>query len=154
MKERFPYQHLNVDATGGFIQDGPRITEDNVSKGNTFDAGLDIKSAETVVIYPGRRHLISTGIHLEILPGYVGLIWARSGLAVEHGIMIGAGCIDSTYRGEVKVLLFNMGDGPYRVYEGERIAQLLTVPVNIGMYIPIPRLSSSERLGGFGSSGS
>ena len=144
----------SVDATGGFVLNTPDITEDNLSKKNIYDAGLDIKAKENLVIYPGCRALISTGIHLEILPGYVGLIWARSGLAVKHGIMVGAGCIDVTYRGEVKVLLFNMGDAPFVVRKGDRIAQLLTVPINIGMYTTEAYLSGTERgTAGFGSSG-
>lgn len=147
------YNQIQVDASGGFVKDTPDA-DDNLTKQNLYDAGLDIKSRETVRIDPGERALVSTGLYLEIFPGYVGLIWARSGLAVKHGIIVGAGCIDSSYRGEVKILLFNMGSESFVVKKGDRIAQLLTIPINIGMYIPVPYLSNTERgKDGFGSSG-
>jgi len=152
MRQKY-YNHITVDASGGFVQSTPE-SDENLTKNNIYDAGLDIKSRETVRIDPGQRALVSTGLYLEILPGYAGMIWARSGLAVKHGIMVGAGLVDSTYRGEVKVLLFNMGDKTFVVRKGDRIAQLVTVPINIGLYIPVPYLSSTKRgEDGFGSSG-
>lgn len=152
MRKKF-YRQIEIDASGGFFKQNINNYE-NLTKSHTYDAGLDIRSEEEFTFLPGERKLVSTGVHLEILPGYVGLIWARSGLSVNHGIMIGAGCIDATYRGEVKILMFNMGDEEYTVRKGDKIAQLLTIPINIGMYLEVPYLSPTERGDdGFGSTG-
>jgi len=152
MRKRY-YRQIELDVSGGFMLESPDGTN-NLTKKHLYDAGLDIVSREDVRLYPMQRRLISTGLYLEILPGYVGLIWDRSGLAVDYGIMIGAGCIDATYRGEVKVLVFNLGERMYKIHAGDRIAQLITIPANIGMYIPVPYLSDSPRgESGFGSSG-
>lgn len=151
MRKKY-YRQIEVDASGGFMQNSNFY--ENLVKEHTYDAGLDIRSNEEFTFLPGERKLVSTGLNVEILPGYVGLVWARSGLAVKHGIMIGAGCIDATYRGEVKVLMFNMGDEEFTVKKGYKIAQLITVPINLGMYLEVPYLSPTERGDdGFGSSG-
>ena len=143
-----------IDFNGGFVKSDIMTTPDNLSKDRVYDAGLDIRSAKDVVLVPGERVLVPTGLYLEIFPGYMGLIWARSGMAFKHGVIVGAGCIDATYRGEVKVLLFNLGHECVSILKGDRIAQLLTVPVNLGMYIPVEYLSGTERgEDGFGSSG-
>ena len=74
------------------------------------DAGADLRAVETRIIAPRGRELVATGIHLELPEGYAGLIWPRSGPAVKLGLDCGAGVIDSHYRGEIKVLLFNHSD--------------------------------------------
>ena len=88
------------------------------------DAGADLCAAADSVIPARGKMLVSTGIRLALPEGHVGLIWPRSGMAVKHGIDCGAGVIDSQYRGEVKVLLFNHSDGEYFIQKGDRIAQL------------------------------
>ena len=89
------------------------------------DAGADLRAAEPKIIAPRSRELIATGISLELPDGYVGLIWPRSGLAVKRGLDCGAGVIDSHYRGEIKVLLFNHSDTEIQIQSGDRIAQLI-----------------------------
>ncbi len=98
--------------------------------------------------------LVSTGIRLALPDGYVGLIWPRSGMAVKHGIDSGAGVIDSQYRGEVKVLLFNHSDGEHFIKKGDRIAQLLVQKIETVEFLPVDNLDSTERASsGFGSTG-
>ena len=88
-------------------------------------AGADLRASEPVEIAPGGRAAVPTGVRLQIPPGHVGLVWPRSGLAVRHGIDTLAGVIDSDYRGEVRVVLVNHGDEPFRIARGDRVAQLL-----------------------------
>jgi dUTP pyrophosphatase len=129
-----------------------------LTKKHDEDAGLDIMSAERVTILPLSSVVISTGLFLEIPFGHVGLIWSRSGLSCNHDIEVGAGCLDSSYRGEVKVHLYNHSkDHAYNVEYGDKIAQLLTVPIRTKRYESV---ESKEDLGitergekGFGSSG-
>jgi len=123
-------------------------------KRHIFDAGLDIKSNEEIIIEPNARKLLSTDLYIKIPNEYVGIIWSRSGLSVKHGIQVGAGCIDSTYTGEVKILLYNFGDKPFKVNVGDRIAQLLTIPINIENYEYVKELDETDRgENGFGSTG-
>lgn len=110
-------------------------------------------SADTTVPARGKS-LILTGIRLALPLGYVGLVWPRSGLAVDHALDCGAGVIDSQYRGEIKVLLFNHGDEDYHVKSGDRIAQLLIQKVETVEFIPIDDLDRTARgEAGFGSTG-
>ena len=88
-------------------------------------AGADLRASEPLEIAPGGRAAVPTGVRLQIPPGHVGLVWPRSGLAVRHGIDTLAGVIDSDYRGEVRVVLVNHGDEPFRIARGDRVAQLL-----------------------------
>ncbi len=125
-----------------------------LTKKRQADAGLDIASNETITINPHSRATIKTGLYLEIPFGFVGLLWSRSGLSAKHGIEVGAGCIDSEYRGEVKVVLYNHSDTLYTVKEGDRIAQLLTMPVNLSEYEKVDKLTETSRSStGFGDSG-
>ena len=121
-------------------------------------AGMDIRAylAEPVVIEPGRRALIPTGLFMEFEPGYEVQIRARSGLAAKHGIGLvnGVGTIDSDYRGEIKVALINMGEDAFEVKNGDRIAQMVVAPVVRAEVEPAEELSDTERgKGGFGSTG-
>lgn len=121
---------------------------------SAFNAGQDIRSAEDITIPKRSSVLISTKLFIAIPTNFVGLIWPRSGLSVKHNIECGAGCIDSNYRGEVKVHLYNHGDTDYEIKTGDRIAQLLTMPVSLQEYAPVDELPSSDREeSGFGSSG-
>lgn len=122
------------------------------------DAGFDIPTLEDVNIPPGVSRLIRTGIHLAIPLGYVGLVRDRSSTAMK-GAMCGAGVIDSSYRGELKVLLYNLGSEPLSFKAGDRIAQLVCVPHLIGENTlcvdSLERLGETDRgAGGFGSTGS
>ena len=118
------------------------------------DAGADLTASEKKVIPARDRSLVATGIHLEIPEGHVGLIWPRSGLAFKKGIDCGAGVIDSHYRGEIKVLLFNHSDSEFQIEPGDRIAQILIQKVERAQFIPSKKLSETARNeGGFGSTG-
>lgn len=121
------------------------------------DAGFDMRSAETFDLEPFERRLVPTGIALEIPEGYAGLIIPRSGLAAKHGISIvnAPGLIDSGYRGEICVSLINLDkDRRFHVEEGDRIAQLVILPIPNTSFSAVDALSSSNRgTNGFGSSG-
>ena len=118
------------------------------------DAGFDLRAAEELVIEPGERKLTPTGLRLAIPEGFAGLVWDRSGLAAKHGVHCLAGVIDSGYRGEVKVVLQNLGSEPFTVERGMRIAQLLVQPVAQAELVRVENLEDSARgEGGFGSTG-
>jgi len=119
-------------------------------------AGLDIASAENLTLEPGARHAFATGFAIEIPPGYEVQVRPRSGLAIRHGItcLNTPGTIDSDYRGEVKVILANLGDEPFEVRRGERIAQLVPAPVLRAHFTEVHELEETARgSGGFGSTG-
>jgi dUTP pyrophosphatase len=117
-------------------------------------AGADLRAREAVVLPPGARAAVATGLHVEIPAGHVGLVWPRSGLAVRHGIDTLAGVIDSDYRGEVRVVLVNHGEAPFRIEAGDRIGQLLVQKVERASYSRAGALEITARgEGGFGSTG-
>lgn len=119
-------------------------------------AGLDITSAEDLVLEPGMRHAVGTGFAIEIPPGFEVQVRPRSGLALKHGItcLNTPGTIDSDYRGEIKVILVNLGAEPFAVRRGERIAQLVPAPVLLAEVTEAEALGESARgAGGFGSTG-
>lgn len=121
-------------------------------------AGLDLASAagEPIVIAPLGRAGVPTGWALEIAEGYEGQVRPRSGLASKHGVTVvnAPGTIDSDYRGEVVVLLVNLGAEPYTVAPGDRVAQLVIAPVTQAAVVEVDQLSETERgAGGFGHSG-
>jgi dUTP pyrophosphatase len=120
------------------------------------DAGADLHSAEGVVLLPGERHIVSTGIAVAIPLGFAGFIHPRSGLAAKHGITIvnAPGTIDSSYRGEIKVILLNTGKYPYQINPGDKIAQLVIQPVITALFESVNELDITARNdGGFGSTG-
>jgi len=117
-------------------------------------AGADIRASAAAEIPPGGRAAIPTGLKVQIPDGHVGLVWPRSGLAVRHGIDTLAGVIDSDYRGEVRVVLANLGPEPFAVAPGDRIAQLLIQRVERATFLPSSSLGDTARGGGgFGSTG-
>lgn len=122
------------------------------------DAGLDLRAAEEAHIGPGERWKVGTGIAVEIPGGHAGLVVPRSGLAERHGISLvnSPGVIDAGYRGEIGVILLNTDPAEiFRVAPGDRIAQLVIVPVAELEPVEVEALTESERgTGGFGSSGS
>ena len=119
-------------------------------------AGFDLHSIEDVVLKPGERKLIGTGLAFEIEYGYEVQIRPRSGLAFKHGITVlnSPGTIDSDYRGEIKVLLINHSDEEFEIKKGDRIAQAVVASVIQAEIVEVEELSSTERgEGGFGSTG-
>jgi len=127
------------------------------SRGSQYAAGLDLYAAERTFIWAAERKVISTGISIEIPNGYYGQIAPRSGLAVKHGIMTMAGIIDSDYRGEVKVVLYNSTINrleKFEVQPGDRIAQLILLAVADFPIEVVTELSDTARAeSGFGSTG-
>ena len=117
-------------------------------------AGADLRASEALEIAAGSRAAVATGVRMEIPPGHVGLVWPRSGLAVRHGIDTLAGVIDSDYRGELKVVLVNHGDEPFRIAPGDRVAQLLVQRVERVRFTATEQVADTARgSGGFGSTG-
>jgi dUTP pyrophosphatase len=121
------------------------------------DGGADLVAAETVELAPGERAMVGTGTAVALPDGYVGLIVPRSGLAARHGLTIvnTPGILDAGYRGEIKVILLNTDRSePYTITAGDRIAQLVVMPVTRARFVPVDRLPGSHRgEGGFGSTG-
>jgi dUTP pyrophosphatase len=119
-------------------------------------AGMDVVAAEELTLQPGERHAVATGFAIAIPSGYEVQVRPRSGLALKHGItcLNTPGTIDSDYRGEVKVILANLGKEPFAVRRGERIAQLVPAPVLRAHFDEVATLDETERgAGGFGSTG-
>jgi dUTP diphosphatase len=119
-------------------------------------AGLDVVAAEDLTLVPGGRHAVATGFAIAIPEGYEVQVRPRSGLALKNGItcLNTPGTIDSDYRGEVKVILANLGGEPFEVRRGERIAQLVPAPVQRAAFREVDALDSTDRgSGGFGSTG-
>ncbi|WP_448663731.1 dUTP diphosphatase [Sphingomonas sp. CJ20] len=119
-------------------------------------AGMDVVSAEDLVLAPGGRHAVATGFAMAIPQGYEVQVRPRSGLALKYGItcLNTPGTIDSDYRGEVKVILANLGSEPFAIARGERIAQLVPAPVQRATLEEVDTLDETARgSGGFGSTG-
>ena len=121
-------------------------------------AGADLRAAVSgeLVLAPGERRLIPTGLRLQIPPGFEGQVRPRSGLAARHGVTVlnAPGTIDADYRGEVAVLLVNLGGEPFRVQPGERVAQLVIAPVRQAEFVLRESIDETDRgEGGFGSTG-
>ncbi|MFL7792092.1 MAG: dUTP diphosphatase [Anaerolineae bacterium] len=121
-------------------------------------AGMDLCAAveEPLVLEPGKRALVPTGLRIALPEGYEAQIRPRSGLAIKDGITVSnaPGTVDSDYRGEVKVGLVNLSDEAYTIRRGDRIAQMVVAPVTRVAWQPVPSLDETERgAGGFGSTG-
>lgn len=123
-------------------------------------AGVDLLAAlplgEVLSLAPGHRTLVPTGLTIAIPMGYEGQVRPRSGLAAKHGVTVlnTPGTIDADYRGELKVILINLGDAPFEIRRGERIAQLVVAPVSQVNFELRENLDATERgAGGFGSTG-
>jgi dUTP pyrophosphatase len=122
----------------------------------TGAAGMDVVSAEEVTIAPGARHAVATGLAMAIPAGYEIQVRPRSGLALKHGITVPntPGTIDSDYRGELKVILINLGTEPFAIARGDRVAQLVLAPVVQAAWDEVAELDATVRgEGGFGSTG-
>jgi dUTP pyrophosphatase len=119
-------------------------------------AGMDVVAAEDLTLAPGGRHAVATGFAIAIPEGYEVQVRPRSGLALKHGVtcLNTPGTIDSDYRGEVKVILANLGDAPFPIVRGDRIAQLVPAPVQRADLAEVESLDETARgAGGFGSTG-
>ncbi len=121
------------------------------------DAGCDLTSRAEVVLEPGDRAIVPTGIAMSIPPGYAGFVQPRSGLAIKHGVSIvnTPGLIDSHYRGEIKVVLINLDPSElFHVRKGDKICQLVFQKVEQADFVQVNGLDETERgSGGFGSTG-
>ena len=123
----------------------------------TGAAGMDVVAAEDLILAPGERHAVATGFAIAIPEGYEVQVRPRSGLALKHGItcLNTPGTIDSDYRGEIKVILANLGSEPFEIKRGDRIAQLVPAPVQRAAMLEVSSLDDTLRgSGGFGSTGS
>jgi dUTP pyrophosphatase len=117
---------------------------------------MDVVSAEEVTIAPGARHAVATGLAMAIPRGFEIQVRPRSGLALKHGITVPntPGTIDSDYRGELKVILINLGQEPFAIARGDRVAQLVLAPVVQAAWDEVAELDATTRgEGGFGSTG-
>ncbi|WP_202567126.1 dUTP diphosphatase [Agreia sp. COWG] len=121
------------------------------------DAGADLTSTEALTLAPGQRRLVGTGVSIALPDGFAAFVVPRSGLAAKHGITVvnSPGTVDAGYRGEIKVALLNTdSEVPYDIGVGDRIAQLIIMPVARARFIPVQTLPGSDRgAGGFGSTG-
>ena len=121
-------------------------------------AGADICAflSEPLVLAKGKRAIVPTGLFFEIPEGYEIQVRPRSGLAAKNGVTVlnTPGTIDSDYRGELKIILINLGDEDFTINNGERIAQIILAPVTQASFVPAEKLSDTQRgSGGFGSTG-
>jgi len=125
-----------------------------------LSAGMDLRAAvpddAPVTLTPGERALLPTGMAIALPAGYEAQVRPRSGLALKHGItcLNSPGTVDADYRGELKVILINLGQEPFVIQRGERIAQMVIAPVTRGAWVRVEALSETARgAGGFGSTG-
>lgn len=137
--------------------DVPIIAADVPAYAHPGDAGADLVSTEAVRLEPGQRALVSTGVRIALPDGHAAFVVPRSGLAAKHGITVvnSPGTVDAGYRGEIKVTLLNTDAADaYEIAPGDRIAQLIVMPVTRARFIPVETLPESARgEGGFGSTG-
>jgi dUTP pyrophosphatase len=126
----------------------------NYAHGPLEDAGLDLRAIERVVLEPGVAQAVPTGLAIELPPGYEAQVRPRSGLALKHSLTVNFGTIDPGYRGEIRVVMFNLGRAAYTVEKGDRIAQLIVARYEAIQWQEGEELGESARgAGGFGSSG-
>ena len=137
--------------------DVPIIAPDVPAYARPGDAGADLVSTEALRLEPGQRALVGTGVRIALPDGYVAFVVPRSGLATKHGITIvnSPGTVDAGYRGEIKATLLNTdSEQAYDIGVGDRIAQLVVMPVSRARFVPVEVLPESARGdGGFGSTG-
>lgn len=133
-----------------------KVNEDAAIKSGSYDGdvAIDLASTEETTLEPMEKKIIRTGIKMAIPKGYAGLIWDRSGMAANHSIHTMAGVIDSGYRGEIQVVLINLGKQDFRIERGMRIAQMLIHAVPDLKIEEVQELDETERGDkAFGSSG-
>jgi dUTP pyrophosphatase len=133
----------------------PEAILPSYAHGPAEDAGMDLHAVEETVLLPGIARLVATGLTLEIPPGFEGQVRPRSGLALKHNITVpnAPGTIDPGYRGEVRVILLNLGQSPYTIHREDRIAQLVISRYEAAEWDEGSLAGSERGEGGFGSSG-
>lgn len=136
----------------------PIVAEQPPQYAHSDDAGADLRAAEAVIIEPGHRALVGTGVSIALPEGYAAFVVPRSGLAAKRGITVvnSPGTVDAGYRGEIKITLLNTDlSEPFEVAVGDRIAQLLVMPVSRAVFVPVAELPNDTARGaqGFGSTG-
>ena len=133
----------------------PYISPFILKQAKEGDAGYDISSNETKTIYRDNSAIFSTGLYMAIPTGYVGMIVSRSGLSFKHNIEVGAGIIDSGYRGEIKIHLYNHSGDSIKINKGDRIAQLIIIKHESPSFIPVDQLDTNtdRSTNGFGHTG-
>lgn len=118
------------------------------------DAGMDLSANKEIILKSGEFLAVPTGVAMEIPEGFVGLIWDKSGLAINNGLKVLGGVIDAGYRGEVKVGMINLSNKEYKIEKGHKVAQMLIQKIEISKIIEIKELSQTTRgISGFGSTG-
>ena len=139
------------------VVDVPIVAGQHPQYANANDAGADLCAAESLTIQPGERALVSTGVSIALPDGFAAFVVPRSGLAAKHGITVlnSPGTVDAGYRGEVKVTLLNTDrNDAFEIAVGDRIAQMIVMPVTRAVFVPVAELPDSVRgSGGFGSTG-
>src|ERR1700733_6176691 len=124
------------------------------AQGPQEDAGLDLRAVERMVLSPGTAQGVPTGLAIELPPGYEAQVRPRSGMALKHSVTVNFGTIDPGYRGEIRVVMFNLSAGDYVIEKGDKIAQLIVSPYDAVEWQEGGELTDSARgAGGFGSSG-
>ncbi len=117
------------------------------------DAGLDLRALQRTVLTPGTAQAVPTGIAIELPPGYEAQVRPRSGLGLKHSITVNFGTIDPGYRGEIRVIMFNLGHADYIIEKGDRIAQMVVARYEAVAWDEVELGDSARGAGGFGSSG-
>src|SRR5215468_3273422 len=139
---KIPVKRLHPDAVLPTYAHGP-----------LEDAGLDLGAVEQIVLSPGIAQAVPTGIAIELPPGYEAQVRPRSGMALKHSLTVNFGTIDPGYRGEIRVVMFNLGQADYTVEKGDRIAQLVISRYEAVEWEEGELGDSARGAGGFGSSG-
>ena len=132
------------------------IINGKVTKGHDDDAAWDLHATESVVVSDGFRRVVKTGVTLELEPDEVALVCSRSGLAAKHGVFVlnAPGVIDAGYKGEVQVILQNLGDHSFDIREGDRIAQLLILKLpEVAHLTEVINIGTARGTNGLGSTG-
>jgi len=133
----------------------PEAVLPQYAHGPEEDAGMDLRAVESVTLEPGIPRLVPTGLAIEVPPGYEAQVRPRSGLALKHAIAMpnAPGTIDPGYRGEIRVILLNLGRDPYTIQPGDRIAQMIVARYEAVEWQEEELAQSRRGTGGFGSSG-
>lgn len=130
------------------------ISPFELKKAKPGDAGYDVASNESKTLWPKSSCQLDTGLYIAIPEGYVGKVVSRSGLSFKHNIEVGAGVIDSGYRGQIRIHLYNFGDDKFQVEKGDRVAQIIILKHESPEFVLSDSLEETERgSNGFGHSG-
>ena len=136
--------------------DSENLYKDGLNPETARSAAIDLRASADITISPQKTELVKTSLNIAIPEGYVGLVCSRSGLALKKSVFVlnAPGVVDADYRGEVGVILCNLGSEEFSIKRGERIAQLMIVPYVMPAYIKVESLENTDRgSGGFGSTG-